>query len=80
MDGVPRVSPGRNTMPDFEDGEVAEAAGMVPLGHLEQARQHRSAQESVLFTDRVGKLDRSPNCAPSSATPNVSFAAFDTKG
>ena len=42
----------------LEQCQVAEAAGVVALGHLDQAGQDRGAQEAVLFADRVGQLER----------------------
>ena len=42
----------------LEQGQVAEAARVVALGDLDQARQDRGAQVALLLADRVGQLER----------------------
>ena len=43
--------------PGLEQGQVAEAARVVALGDLDQARQDRGAQVALLLADRVGQLE-----------------------
>ena len=56
--GGAKLLAGQEHEPGLKEGEVAEAAGVVALGYLDQARQEGGPQEAVLFADRVGQLER----------------------